>query len=75
MNGKGETVNILDTAWWKQVQAEHKPGDSIKAYRTNRGLTLAQLSAKAGIAESHLLAMENGKRGVGRITAVKLGRL
>jgi len=37
-------------------------------------LTLAELSGKTGIAESHLSAMENDKRGIGKVTAQKLGK-
>jgi DNA-binding XRE family transcriptional regulator len=69
-----EWVDVFETDWWKEQMALHKPGDSIRVYRNNAGLTLAQLSAKTGIAESHLSAMEHNKRGIGRITAMKLGK-
>jgi DNA-binding XRE family transcriptional regulator len=72
--GDDESVNVFETDWWKEQMAKHKPGDSIWVYRDNAGLTLAQLSKKTGIAESHLSAMENNKRGIGRITAIKLGK-
>jgi DNA-binding XRE family transcriptional regulator len=69
-----ELVDIFETDWYKTMRANRKPGDSIWVYRDNAGLTLAQLSKKTGIAESHLSAMENGKRGIGRISAMKLGK-
>lgn len=69
-----DSVDISQTDWYKTMRANRKPGDSIWVYRDNAGLTLAQLSEKTEIAESHLSAMENGKRGIGRISAMKLGK-
>ena len=56
------------------MEANHHPGITIRVYRTNRGWTLAELAEKTGIAESHLSAIENRKRGVGKVTATRLGK-
>ena len=69
-----ESVDITTTDWYKKMQADHHPGDTIHTYRTNRGWTLAELAERTGIAESHLSAMENRKRGVGKVSAVRLGK-
>ncbi len=69
-----ELVDITTTDWYKKMRANHHPGMTIRVYRTNRGWTLAELSEKTGIAESHLSAMENRKRGVGKLSAMRLGK-
>lgn len=69
-----ELVDVFKTDWWKKIEADHHPGDTINIYRTNRGWTLAELASMTGIAESHLSAMENRKRGVGKVTATRLGK-
>lgn len=38
-----------------------RPGPTLKAFRTERGLTLAELSAKTGLQTSTLSKIENGK--------------
>lgn len=69
-----EFVDILETDWYKSISATMTPGNALRIYRDNAGFTLAELSARTGIAESHLSAMENNKRGIGKITAQKLGK-
>ena len=70
----GESVDVTETDWFKGVSMRMNPGKALYVYRDNANLTLAELSAKTGIAESHLSAMENGKRGIGKVTAQKLGK-
>lgn len=69
-----ELVDITTTDWYKRMRANHHPGDTIRVYRNNAGWTLAQLAEKTGIAESHLSAMENRKRGVGKVSAMRLSK-
>jgi hypothetical protein len=69
-----ELVNLLETDWYKNMSAKMTPAKILGIYRDNAGLTLTQVSDKTGIAVSHLSAMENGSRGIGRISAQKLGK-
>ncbi|MDQ3002067.1 MAG: helix-turn-helix domain-containing protein [Fibrobacterota bacterium] len=69
-----ESVEITGTEWYKKISSKLTPGKALHVYRDNARMTLAQLSEKTGIAESHLSAMENGKRGIGKVTAQKLGK-
>jgi ribosome-binding protein aMBF1 (putative translation factor) len=69
-----ELIDITKTEWFRKMEANHHPGITIRVYRTNRGWTLAELAEKAWIAESHLSAMENRKRGVGKVSAMRLGK-
>ncbi len=71
---RGASVDITETEWYKGISAKTTPGKALHTYRDNAGLTLAELSGKTGIAESHLSAMENDKRGIGKVTAQKLGK-
>jgi Helix-turn-helix len=70
----GASVDITETEWYKDISAKITPGKALRTYRDNAGLTLAELSGKTAIAESHLSAMENDKRGIGKVTAQKLGK-
>ncbi len=69
-----EYVLYNKTDFYNEMVAETTPGKTIWTYRDNSRLTLKQLSEKTDIAESHLSDMENDKRGIGKITAKKLGK-
>lgn len=69
-----ESIEITGTDWYKNISTKLTPGKALHIYRDNAGLTLAELSVKSSIAESHLSAMENDKRGIGKVTAKKLGK-
>lgn len=58
-----ELIDITKTDWFREMEANHHPGITIRVYRGDRGWTLAELAEKTGIAESHLSAIENRKRG------------
>lgn len=68
-----EAVDVFKTAWYKDIKKTLTPGAALKIYRGNLGLTLSELSEKTGIASPHLSAMEHDKRGIGKVTAMKLG--
>jgi DNA-binding XRE family transcriptional regulator len=69
-----EYVIIEDTAFWEKIKKYRTPGNALRVYRDNAGLTLAQLAEKTGIAKSHLSAMEHGKRSIGLISAKRIGK-
>ena len=56
--------------WFNSVDLT--PGKGLRIRRENQGMTLDQLAAKTGIAQSNLSAMENDKRTIGVTTAKKL---
>ena len=74
ISDEDEYVLYKETDFFKEMEAKTTPGKNLWVYRDNSGLTLRQLSEKTGIAESHISEMENDKRGIGRITAKKLGK-
>jgi DNA-binding XRE family transcriptional regulator len=73
VHGDSETVSYRDTKFAKEMKSRVTPGRMLWVYRDNAGLTLDGLSAKTGIAKSHLSEMENDKRAIGVRTARKLG--
>jgi DNA-binding Xre family transcriptional regulator len=70
---KNDIVSLKETEWYKETSSSMTAGKALKVYRSNANLTLVELSKKSGIAQSHLSDIENDKRGVGKITAQKLG--
>ena len=49
----------------KRVPLAGTSAGALKAYRLREDLTQAQLAMKTGIAQSHISAMERGKRTIG----------
>jgi DNA-binding XRE family transcriptional regulator len=72
--GTGKPVGVFETEWYKGIAAGLTPGRALHVYRDNAGMTLADIAEKTGIAVSHLSAMENGKRNIGKASAQKLGK-
>jgi DNA-binding XRE family transcriptional regulator len=71
-------VNVVDTEWYKKTKAKMTPGDYLRIYRENRGLTQSKLGEiLGGIPRQHISNMERGHRQISlknaRILARKLG--
>ena len=43
-----EAVNVFETDWYRDVKSKVTPGDNLKIYRENRGLTQVQLGEMLG---------------------------
>lgn len=67
-----EFVNVVETDWYKKMQAEWHPGDTISVKREHLGLTQAELAERTGMSIPSISLIENRKRGVGVRTARKL---
>ncbi len=71
--GDEETLDIFATDWYREIQSKTTPGDTLKIYRENHGLTQAQLGEMlGGIPRQHVSNMERGIRPVSMKTARKL---
>ncbi len=60
---------------WQELmptKQEEWPQIALRGGRTKEGLTQKELSERTGIPRSHLSAMENGKRPIGKKNAAKL---
>ena len=71
-----ETVDIFSTDWYREMQSKTTPGDTLKIYRENHGLTQARLGEMlGGIPRQHVSNMERGIRPVSIKTARKLAKI
>ena len=71
-----ETVNIFETDWYREIKTSTKPGENLRIYRENHGLTQAKLGEMlGGIPRQHISNMERGTRAISLKTARKLAKL
>ena len=71
-----ELLNIFDTDWYKDVSETTTPGDTLKIYRENFGLTQADLGQKLGkFTRQKISDMERNKRSISKDVAKKLSQL
>ena len=71
-----EAVNVFETDWYRDIKAKMTPGDNLKIYRENRGLTQAKLGEMLGaVPRQHISNMERGARSISLKTARKLAEL
>ena len=71
-----ELVNIFDTHWYKGIKKTISPGDTLRIYRQNLGLTQTELGQKLGkFTRQKISDMENNKRSISKAVAKKLGEI
>ena len=71
-----ETVNIFETDWYQDIRSKMTPGDNLRTYRTNHGLTQTRLGEMlGGVPRQHVSNMERGIRSISLNTARKLAKL
>lgn len=71
-----ELLNIFNTDWYKDVSEATTPGDTLKIYRENFGLTQADLGQKLGkFTRQKISDMERNKRSISKDVAKKLSQL
>ena len=71
-----ETVNIFETDWYREIKTSTKPGENLRIYLENHGLTQAKLGEMlGGIPRQHISNMERGTRAISLKTARKLAKL
>lgn len=71
-----EFVNIFDTQWYKDITTSTIPGEVVKIYRENLGLSQTDLGKMLGkFTRQKISDMENGKRNISKEVAKKLSQL
>lgn len=71
-----ELVNIFDTHWYKGIKKTISPGDTLRIYRQNLGLTQTELGQKIGkFTRQKISDMENNKRSISKAVAKKLSKI
>ena len=74
--GDDEVVLITETDWYREIKAQTTPGDAMRIYRENAGMTQAQLGEKLGDIPRQIVSnMERGKRPISVATARKLSAI
>lgn len=73
---KEETVDIFDTDWYQKTKSDITPGQNIRIYRQNHGLTQAELGRRLGeVPRQHISNMERGIRPISKKMARKLSSI
>lgn len=68
-----ELLDVTATDWYRETKKRITPGDTLRIYRENAGLTQEALGQKiGGVPRQHISNMENGKRPIGKESAKKL---
>jgi DNA-binding XRE family transcriptional regulator len=71
-----EMVDIFETDWYKKISSTTTPGEFLRIYRENAGLTQEELGKKLGkFSRQKISDMESGKRAISKEVAKKLCRL
>ena len=66
-------MNVFETDWYRDIKSKMTPGDNLRIYRENRGLTQAKLGEMLGnVPRQHISNMERGVRSISLKTARKL---
>ena len=73
---ESDLVDIFETTWFKEIKSQITPGNNLKIYRENKGLTQNALGELlGGIPRQHVSNMENGKRSISLKMAKKLSEI
>ena len=71
-----DLINVFETEWYKGIKARITPGDNLKIYRENRGITQEELGKLlGGIPRQHVSNMERGIRSISLKMAQKLAQI
>ncbi len=71
-----DLVDVFETDWYRSVKSGMGPGDNLRTYRENRGLTQARLGEMlGGVPRQHISNMEREVRSISLKTARKLAQI
>lgn len=71
-----EYVNVFETDWYRNIKPGMTPGDNLRIYRENHGLTQAELGKLLDdVPRQHISNMERAVRSISLKTARKLAKL
>ncbi|GHV37788.1 hypothetical protein AGMMS49546_06720 [Spirochaetia bacterium] len=74
-DGDDEYEIATEAAWFKELQAKKKPGDTLRFYRRLHKMTQPALGILLGVSKQKISNMENGIIPVSRQTALKLEKI
>jgi len=68
-----ETVNIFETEWYHKIQQQITPGETLRIYRENKGMTQGELARRLGnLTRQKISDMEHNRRSISKDMARKL---
>ena len=71
-----DLVDVFETDWYQSVKSGMTPGDNLRIYRENHGLTQARLGELlGGVPRQHISNMEREVRSISLKTARKLAEI
>lgn len=71
-----QRVKIVETDWYREIKSTITPGDTVRIYRENLGLTQAELGRKLGkYSRQNISDIEHSKRSISKETAKKLSTI
>ena len=71
-----DLVDVFETDWYRSIKSGMAPGDNLKTYRENHGLTQARLGELlGGVPRQHVSNMEREVRSISLKTARKLAQI
>ena len=71
-----EKVDVFETDWYRSIESGTTPGDNLRIYRENHGLTQARLGEMlGGVPRQHISNMEREVRSISLKMARKLAKL
>ena len=74
--GDDEYAEVTETEWHEEIKSQTTPGDAMRIYRENFGMTQARLGEKLGNVPRQIVSnMERGKRSISLTTAKKLAAI
>jgi DNA-binding XRE family transcriptional regulator len=69
-------TDVLNAPLYKQQPREMTPGDYLRFFRQDQNLTQTGLAGKLGTVSRHRISdLENGRRPISRMLALKLSRV
>lgn len=75
-NNSDDLVDVFETDWYRSVKSGMAPGDNLRTYRENHGLTQARLGEMlGGVPRQHVSNMEREVRSISLKTARKLAEI
>jgi plasmid maintenance system antidote protein VapI len=71
-----EKIDVFETEWYKRIKVRTTPGDNLRIYRQNAGMTLQRVGELLdGMPRQHVSNMEKGIRPISKKVALKLASI
>jgi DNA-binding XRE family transcriptional regulator len=71
-----EKVDVFQTDWYKAIKRNLTPGNYMRVFRENKGMTQAALGKLlGGVPAQHISNMERGSRSISKKVALQLSKV